>query len=153
MGDHSKQVWYFQCVRAHWNLNWQTLPYILPGYTEKHKKEITMLSTSANIVSKIHVLRGCWQRETWQDYWWNEEERCTNCTQKGSNISPALSVNHSNKKNICLVELMMVCFQRGGNLVVPSSSGGAVHYGGASFDAMDAWKYIGGKTAMLPPGS
>ena len=28
-----------------------------------------------------------------------------------------------------------------------------MHYGGASFDAMDAWKYIGGKTAMLPPGS
>ena len=48
---------------------------------------------------------------------------------------------------------MMICFQRGGNLVVPSGSGGAVHYGGASFDAMDAWKYIGGKTAMLPPGS
>ena len=51
------------------------------------------------------------------------------------------------------VELMMACFQRGGNLVVPSGYGGAVHYGGANFDAMDAWKYIGGKTAMLPPGS
>ena len=32
---------------------------------------------------------------------------------------------------------------------MPSSSGGAVHYGGASFDAMDAWKYIGGKTANI----
>ena len=29
-----------------------TLYYIFPGYTEKHKKEITMLSKSANIVSK-----------------------------------------------------------------------------------------------------
>ena len=26
--------------------------FVLTGYTEKHKKEITMLSTSANIVSK-----------------------------------------------------------------------------------------------------
>ena len=36
--------------------------------------------------------------------------------------------------------------------MVPSGSGGAVHYGGACFDAMDAWKYVGGKTAVLPPG-
>ncbi len=35
---------------------------------------------------------------------------------------------------------------------MPIGGYGAVHYGGACFDAMDAWKYIGGKTALLPPG-